>query len=373
MIPTRRGPLRVAMASAFAFPTLGGIASHVHEVSSRLGAAGVDVTVLTTDLTGSLPVEEELPGYRVRRWPAYPRSRDYYLAPGLARHLLRANNYDIVHVQGVHTLVAPAALAAARRAGIPTVLTFHSGGRGNHSSALRRAIRPMQWWLLAPLLRSTAALVAVSDFERQVFGPVLGDTEKAIRLIPNGCEPLPVDHSAETPDGSPLLVSVGKLDRFKGHHRILGALPAILEQAPNARLVLVGSGPYEQPLRTMASRLGVSDRVSICAFGPERRGAMGKLVAEADVCCLLSEGESHPVAVMEALGAGTNALVADTSGLSELGRAGLATTIALKAPPEQLAAAALAVAAAPPPPPPALPSWDDCVEQLHRLYREVTA
>jgi hypothetical protein len=97
---------------------------------------------------------------------------------------------------------------------------------------------------------------------------------------------------------------------------------------------------------------------------------MGKLVAEADVCCLLSEGESHPVAVLEALGAGTNALVADSAGLSELGRAGLATTIAIEATAEQVAAAALAVAAAPPPQP-ALPSWDDCAEQLHRLYREV--
>jgi len=367
MIPTCRGALRVAMVSASARPLIGGVETHVHEVSTRLGTAGVDVTVLTTDRSGGLPVEEKFPGYRVRRWRAYPRSRDYYLAPGLARHLLRADNYDVVHVQGVHTLVAPAALAAARRAGIPTVLTFHGGARGNSSSALRRSLRPLQWRLLAPLLRSTAALVAVSDSERQMFAAVLGDTGGAIRLLPNGCEPLPVDHSAEVPEGRPLLVSVGKLERFKGHHRILGALPAILAQAPNARLVLVGSGPYEQPLRAMASRLGVSDRVSICAFGPERRGAMGKLVADADVCCLLSEGESQPIAVMEALGAGTNALVADTSGLSELGRAGLATTIAIKAPPEQVAAAALAVAAAPPPPPPAHPPGDDSAEQLHPL------
>ena len=356
------------MVSACALPLMGGTETHVHEVSTRLGAAGVDVTVLTTDRSGDLPVEEKLPGYHLRRFPAYPRSRDYYLAPGLARHLLRADDYDVVHIQGVHTLVAPAALAAARRAGIPTVLTFHTGG---HPSALRNSIRPLQWWLLAPLLRSDEALVAVSEYERQMFAAVLGETGAAIRLIRNGCDPLPVDASAEIPEGSPLLVSVGRLERHKGHHRILEALPAILAQAPDARLAVIGSGPYEQPLRAMASRLGVSDRVSICAFGPERRGAMGKLVAEADVCCLLSEGESHPVAVLEALGAGTNALVADSAGLSELGRAGLATTIAIEATAEQVAAAALAVAAAPPPQP-ALPSWDDCAEQLHRLYREVT-
>jgi glycosyltransferase involved in cell wall biosynthesis len=231
----------------------------------------------------------------------------------------------------------------------------------------------LQWRLLAPLLRTTAALVAVSEYERQTFAAVLGDTEGAIRLIRNGCDPLPVDHSSEKPEGSPLLVSVGRLERYKGHHRILRALPVILAQAPDARLVLVGSGPYEQPLRTMVSELGVSDRVSICGFGPERRAAMGKLVADADVFCLLSEYESHPVAVMEALGAGTKALVADTSGLSELGRAGLATTIALEATAQQVAAAALAVAAAEPPKPSAMPSWDDCADQLHHLYREVAA
>jgi glycosyltransferase involved in cell wall biosynthesis len=360
------------MVTANAFPLTGGIETHVHEVSTRLSAAGVDVTVLTTDLTSDLPIEEKLPGYRVRRWPAYPRSRDYYLAPGLARHLLHSDDYDVAHIQGVTSLVAPLALAATRRAGIPTVLTFHGGGSGGHPSRLRNSIRPLQRRLLAPLLRSTAALVAVSDDERQMFAPVLGGIGGAIRLIPNGCDPLPIDHSAEVPEGSPLLVSVGRLVRSKGHHRVLGALPAILARAPDARLVIAGSGPDEQPLHVMASRLGVSDRVSICFFGPERRAALGKIVAEADVFCLLSDYEAQGIAVMEALAAGTKALVADTSALSELGRAGLATTISLEATPEQIAAAVLAVAAAPPPPPPDLPSWDDCAEQLLHLYQEVT-
>ena len=211
MIPTRRGPLRVAMVTAFAYPLMAGIATHVHEVATHLGAAGVDVTVLTTDRTWDLPVEEQLPGYRVRRWRAYPRSRDYYLAPGLARHLLRADDYDVVHVEGVHSLVAPTALAAARRAGIPSVLTLHTGG---HSSALRNSLRPLQWRLLTPLLRSTV-IVATGENERDIFAAVLKDTEGTIRLIRNGSEPLPIDRSAEKPAGSPLLVSVGRFERLR--------------------------------------------------------------------------------------------------------------------------------------------------------------
>ena len=356
------------MVSARATPFTGGIETHVDEVSRRLAASGVAVTVLTTDTSGELPRDERMSGYRVRRWSSYPRSSDYYFSPGLAHHLASTRDYDLVHIQGVYSLVAPLALPAARRARIPTVLTFHTGG---HSSGFRESLRPIQWRVLAPLLRPAAALVAVCEFERRLFSRILGVPESDIRLIRNGCEPLPVAPAARADQGRPLLVSVGRLERYKGHHRILRALPAILEQAPDARLVVIGSGPYEQPLRDLAENLHVADRVSIRGFGPDERAEMGALIADADVMCLLSEYEAHPISVMEAICAGTNALVADTSGLTELGTAGLVTTIPLDASPEQVAAAALAVAAAAPAVAPNLPDWDDCADRLLTLYREV--
>lgn len=361
--------LRVGMVTARALPFMGGIETHVHEVSRRLAALGVDVTVLTTDTTAELPTDEIVSGYRIRRWPAYPRTRDYYFSPGLARHLTSAKrDYDVIHIQGVHTLVAPMALAATRRAKLPTALTFHTGG---NSSGLRESARPLQFKVLAPLLKSAGALVAVCEFERQKFAQILGVPESSIRLIRNGSDPLPVDESAPTIDGEPLLVSVGRLEEYKGHHRILRAMPEILKQAPGTRLAVVGSGPYEQRLRDMATELGVAEQVSFRSFGPEERGGLGKLVSDADVFCLLSAYEAHPIAVMEAVGAGTKALVADTSGLSELGREGLATVVPLELPPAELATAVLTLAAEPPKPAPHVQTWDDCVEQLRKLYLEL--
>ena len=360
--------LRLAMVSCNAYPFVGGVETHIHEVSRRLAAGGMQVSVLTTDTTGELPTDDMVAGCRVRRWTSYPRSRDYYFAPGLAQHLWRTKDYDVVHVQGVHALVTPMALAATRLSGVPSVLTFHTGG---HSSGLRSALRPLQWRMLAPLMASTAALVAVCEYERRTFSRVLDVPESSIRLIRNGCEPLPVDTAAPKPAGDPLLVSVGRLERYKGHQRVLRALPAILTRATDARLMLVGTGPYEHELRSLADSLGVADRVIIRGFSPDERAELGMVIAHADVMCLLSEYEAHPIAVMEAVAAGTPALVADTSGLSELGRAGLVTTIALRATPGQIAAAAVAVAAAPAVAPPQLPSWDECAEQLLRLYHDV--
>ena len=50
--------LRIGMVAARALPFMGGIETHVHEVSRRLAASGVDVTVLTTDTSGKLPRSE---------------------------------------------------------------------------------------------------------------------------------------------------------------------------------------------------------------------------------------------------------------------------------------------------------------------------
>ena len=367
-MPKRTGPLRVAMVSARALPQMGGVETHVDEVARRLAAAGVGVTVLATDTTGELVADEQRAGYRILRWPSYPKSRDFYFSPALSAHLRRARGvYDIVHVQGVHSLVAPVALASVRAAGIPSVLTFHTGG---HSSGVRGALRPMQWKLLAPLLRTTRALVAVCEYERHTFARALGVAEARIRLIPNGCTPLPIDTGAAQITGAPLLVSAGRLERYKGHHRLIEAMPTVLRRSPDAMLAVVGTGPYEQSLRDLAVRLGVADRVLIGGFGPEQRGALGRVVSDADVVCLLSEYEAHPVAVLEALSAGTPVLVADTSGLSELGRRGLVTTVGLGSSPQEIAARVLDVAGGGKTAAPVLPSWDDCAGQLVALYEQ---
>ena len=74
--------------------------------------------------------------------------RSLYIAGTGSRNQQR--KYDLVHVQGVNNFLPPMALASAQRTGIPTVVTFHTGG---HSSRLRNMIRETQWQALRPLLR----------------------------------------------------------------------------------------------------------------------------------------------------------------------------------------------------------------------------
>jgi glycosyltransferase involved in cell wall biosynthesis len=171
-----------------------------------------------------------------------------------------------------------------------------------------------------------------------------------------------------------LIVSVGRLERYKGHHRAIEALPYLAQTLPGVRLRILGAGPYRQELLDLARQLDVADRVTIDFVPPEQREAMAIALSEAAVVSLLSDYESHPVAVMEALGVGRPVVALDTSGVSELVRMGLVRGLPADVGPEAVADALLAELRSPRPPyRGALPSWEDCVRQVAEVYESVLA
>ena len=361
-------PTRVLMVTPRFPPEIGGVEHHVREVSKRLAASGCAVRVLTTDREGSLLALEQIDGVTVRRVRAYPRRRDFYFAPAVYREVKAARGeYDVVHVQSYHTFVAPLAMAAAYRSGIPYVLTFHGGG---HSSRSRTLLRRAQWWVLAPLVRRASKLIAVAQFEVEHYGEVFKVGRERFTVVSNGVD-LATPASVEPTEGA-LLVSIGRLERYKGHQRVLAALPAVLAERPDVRLWIAGAGEFEHELRRQADALGVSDRIDIYAVPASERERMAGELARAALVLLLSEYETQPLAILEAAALGRPALVADTSGLSELAERGLAVSIPLEADPDVVAAAILEQLASPHiPPPVALPSWDDCAHGLLTVYDDV--
>jgi glycosyltransferase involved in cell wall biosynthesis len=346
--------MRILMVAARCYPLMGGIETHIQEVGPRLVACGHAVDVLTTDPSGKLPVEEEVRGMRVKRVPAWPKDLDLYVAPGIYT-AIRRGAWDLIHFQGYNTFVVPIGLLAAVRGDVPFVLTFHSGG---HSSRLRNAARGTQHALLRPLVARAARLIGVSEFEANFFSARMGVTRERFAVIPNG---------AAMPAASPgvnvdphLIVSGGRLERYKGHHRAIAALPELIRRIPDARLHVVGTGPYEGELRRLVGTLGLEQRVTIAAIPGSERQKMADLLASAGLFVLFSEYEAHPVA--------------DTSGLRELATNGLCRAIPCDAGPGELAAAMVEeLETHREIPDLALPDWDACAQALSDVYRDVVA
>ena len=361
---------RLLMVTPRYFPLVGGVEHHVAQVS-RLLAKHIDVTVLTTDTTGELPASEERDGVKIVRVPAWPRRRDYYFSPALYSTILNGD-WDLMHVQSYHTAVAPFAMAASLRSGLPFVLTFHGGG---HSSHLREALRDIQWALLQPLLARAARLIAVARFEAERFSAALRLPQSRFVIIPNGSD-LPALPAEEIErlraSGHQTIVSVGRLERYKGHQRVIEAMPAVLRELPDAELRILGSGPYQPELERLVTQLGLAERVRIGSIPPEDRRAMAEAFAECSLVVLMSQFETHPLAVIEALALGRPALVADTSGLRELAEEGLARSVPLEITSADLAEAIVGELRHPREVPSiSAPTWQECADSLLALYRDV--
>ncbi len=363
------GAPRVLMVTPRSPLEQGGVERHVMEVSRRMAAVGVRVEVLCADPELKEATSETRDGVRIRTVRAWPRGRDWFLAPGIWREMGR-EKWDLVHLQSYHTLVAPLAMLRALTLRIPYVVTFHGGG---HSSDLRNRARSTQMRLLAPLLRRAARLVAIARFEIEDYGKALGVPAERWAFIPNGTDLSFSDAELAGADPqTPTLASVGRLERYKGHHRVLEAFPLVLERVPEARLLIVGKGPYEDELRRQAEELGVAERVEVTSVPSGDPQGMATLLAGVSLVVLMSEFESHPLVALEAAAARRRLLVAEAGGLREIAEDGFGRGIPLDSTPEQVAAAAIEELGKPlPQRSPQLASWDDCAASLLDLYRSV--
>lgn len=365
---TTNRKLRVLMVTPRYFPYMGGVENHVYQVARRLAHAGTEVTVLTTDPSRELKVKEEIAGVQIHRVAAWPAERDYYFAPQIS-NVIAHGGWDVVHLQSYHTLVAPLTMLAAKRARIPYVVTFHGGGS---SSGLRNRIRGLQQGLLRPLLAGAERLVAVANFEVNYYGRRLHLNSDRFVVIPNGCD-LPQVETPIRKSNETLLMSIGRLEHYKGHHRMIAAMPYILAHYPDARLRILGEGPYQSELESQALSLGLADRIEIGGIPATKRSEMAATVAGADLVTLLSNYETHPIAALEALALKRPVLVANTSGLQELAERGLAKAIPLTSTPLEVAAAVVDQLRNPLIPVKLdLPTWDDCARELLLLYRGIT-
>lgn len=370
-IAGRKKQLRILMVTARYLPLMGGIETHVHEVGTRLANKGHDINILTTDLSGNLPGQEFSSGMTITRVPAWPPWTDYYVAPKIFR-IIKAQDWDFVHIQGYHTFVAPFAMLAARKANLPYIITFHSGG---HSSSARTAIRKIQWAVSAPLWRNAAQLIGVSQYEADHFSKIMGVSRDRFVVIPNGAE-LPQTTPAEKSEGRRLVVSIGRLEKYKGHQRVIEAMPHVLKRQPDTHLRVLGEGPYKRELQKLVQQLKLEDYVTVGGIPPKERTSLAALLAQADLVTLLSDYEAHPVAVMEAASLGKPVLTTDTSGFIEMAEQGLVRSIPLNANSNEISHAMMEEMNRDTDlskPVVHLPRWQDCADRLENVYFTVAA
>lgn len=334
-------------------------AAFVQSIAEGLAARGHDIEVL-------VPWHPELvlerPGSRVRlrafrysptrRWHPWGYAQalradrrlraDAYLAavPAAAgawraiRRRLRDGRWDLVHA---HWLLPNAPIMAAARGedGPPLVISCHGSDvflaeRSRWAASLARYA-----------LRRCAALTACSaDLARrlQALGAGGGHGPGPER-IPYGVDTdrfRPGDSRERAtvrarlaarhglPADVPCIGAVGRLVYKKGFAVLIDALPAILDQVPDAHCLIAGSGPLAEELRERSQERGVGDRVHL--IGPVAHADTPGLYAAMSLMVVPSvhgpggNVDGLPNTLLESLASGTPVVASRVAGIPDVVR-----------------------------------------------------
>lgn len=224
---------------------------------------------------------------------------------GLA-DLFRHRRVDLAHSHEFTMAVYGA--AAARRTGIPHLITMHGGTAW--STRLRRRIA-MRW-----AFRASSGLVAVSVPTRLHLKRVLGASRR-IEVVSNGVPRREGDRERlrrelVVGDKEALIVAVGNLYPVKGHAALLHALAGTGPGQP-WRLAIAGRGDEDESLRALAVEKGVEDRVHLLGY----RADIADILAAADIFAMPSLSEGLPLALIEAMFAGRAIVASKVGGIPD--------------------------------------------------------
>lgn len=287
------------------YPDIGGVETHVQEISERLVKHGFNVEVVCTDPVGNLSKNEVINKVSITRFKSYAPGDAYYFAPQIFLYL-KNNCADIIHAHSYHAL--PAIFAALAKGERKLVFTPHYH-RGGHTPA-RNFLHKIYRLFGGKIFDRADKVVCVSEYEQGLVMSDFSVPEWKIEKIPNGLNLIEFANLKPERNGRTLLY-VGRLEEYKGIQHIISALPRL----ERFKLEIIGKGPHEIHLRNLADELGVSKRIRWQR--DVTRKELLQHYASADVFLMLSTHEAYGITVAEALAAGTPCVVMKGSALDE--------------------------------------------------------
>ena len=311
--------MRIAVVNNFFPPRVGGSAHLASALAGEFVRQGHEVLLLTAAHRGA-PAEEVVHGYRVHRLPAFgmPQlglSIDFDITftarPGNLRRVFRILDEfepDVIHQHGQFLDLTWLTGWYARKRGVPVLLSVHTRleSRNRFYSLLFRAL---DRFLVRPLLRlSKPRFVIMDELAATYCAARYGADEDLYEHIPvavdpDWCSQPPTrDVRAELGIGAgPLVVSLGHVIPLRDRAALVDAMPGVLAEHPDTKVLVVGHQYYDAYLRR-AERLGVAH--AFVSTGAVPRADVPSYLAAADVVAHDLQGIGCGTASLEAMAAG---------------------------------------------------------------------
>lgn len=288
----------------------GGPIVSVRRLCESLVAHGISVDVATTNADGPNDLSVDLNDWtalgslRVRYFRRWPRL-DYGFSPALYRFLVKStHDYDLLHVTSTFSFPSLAAGIAARRAGVPYVVSPR-GNLQQWALAHRRWKKAPYWHLLEHRhLEKADRLHATAPLEAEQLHQVL--PAASIFIAPNGSD---FPTYVSVPRLPRRLVFLGRIHRVKGFDVLIPALSELARTHPGIETLVAGPDDVGEWARVEARINASTPRPNVRWIGAVEGEAKWQLLASARALVLPSHTENFGQVVVEALACRTPVVV----------------------------------------------------------------
>ena len=345
--------MHIAMISGEYPPRWGGMGSTVFHLSSKLAAMGHTISVITRSSKGTPP---HLEGVRVIQvpWLKVPLEFTRSYGKSALRELTRLHAdqpVDVVHLHCPMASWSNKQFERCRREIAPVVSSMHGtwlGERDGLTLAARYG-EPAVWAnpndiairfmagryarFEKSAIQNSAVIVPNSratklDLESRYDAPSDWDCEVIHWGVDTGMF-VPMHRDSEEDSHKKneirskyglgpetlLLLAVGRLAARKGHGLLLRAF-AMSAESTDSHLVIIGRGSLRGKLNRLASRLGISHRVTIeSGMGFEQ---ISEMYRTSDLVIYPSYYEGQGLIPLEAMSSGTPVVTVDHGPLPEM-------------------------------------------------------
>ncbi|HBJ54069.1 glycosyltransferase family 4 protein [Streptococcus anginosus] len=308
--------MRIGLFTDTYFPQVSGVATSIRTLKTELEKLGHTVFIFTTTDKDVNRYED----WQIIRIPSVPffafkDRRIAYRGFSTALEIARQYQLDIIHTQTEFSL-GLLGVWIAKELRIPVVHTYHTQYEDYvRYIAKGMVIRPsMVKYIVRGFMSDLDGVICPSEIVYDLLMKYKVKVEK--RVIPTGIELAKFERPEITAENiadlreklgisnqETMLLSLSRISYEKNIQAVLAALPAVLEENPDVKLVVAGDGPYLSDLKAQAKRLNITDAVIFTGMIAPSETAL--YYKAADFFISASTSETQGLTYLESLASGT--------------------------------------------------------------------
>ena len=308
--------MRIGLFTDTYFPQVSGVATSIRTLKTELEKLGHTVFIFTTTDKDVNRYED----WQIIRIPSVPffafkDRRIAYRGFSTALEIARQYQLDIIHTQTEFSL-GLLGVWIAKELRIPVVHTYHTQYEDYvRYIAKGMVLRPsMVKYIVRGFMSDLDCVICPSEIVYDLLMKYKVKVEK--RVIPTGIELAKFERPEITSENiadlrgklgisnqETMLLSLSRVSYEKNIQAVLAALPAVLEENPDVKLVVAGDGPYLSDLKAQAKRLNITDAVIFTGMIAPSETAL--YYKAADFFISASTSETQGLTYLESLASGT--------------------------------------------------------------------